>query len=91
MESFDVVIVGAGPAGLNCANTLSKSNKRILLLEQKEVIGPKVCAGGLSGHDLEYLNLPDKLLDHKYKEVTLHTPFYNDIIKIRQTFCLYHR
>ncbi len=86
MESFDVIIIGAGPSGLNCAETLAKAGKKILLCEQNKIIGPKVCAGGLTGHDLEYLRLPDNLIDHKYKEMTLHTPFNNDIIKLEKYF-----
>lgn len=82
MKLYDVIIIGAGPAGLNCANTLAKSNKRVLLVDQKEIIGPKVCAGGLTGHDLEYLKLPDNLLDHKYNEMTLHTALSHNIIKL---------
>jgi len=47
MEKYDVVIVGAGPAGLACAKELSKGSKTILLIEKNKIIGPKVCAGGL--------------------------------------------
>lgn len=86
MESYDVVIVGAGPAGLNCAKALAKINKKILLLEKNKIIGPKICAGGLTGHDLEYLKLPNKLLDFKFKEATIHTPFDKDIIKLNKYF-----
>lgn len=45
---YDVVIIGAGPAGLSCAVELQKSGKSILLLEKNKEIGPKVCAGGLT-------------------------------------------
>jgi flavin-dependent dehydrogenase len=34
MEKFDVIIVGAGPGGLKCAEVLSKSDKKVLLLEK---------------------------------------------------------
>jgi geranylgeranyl reductase len=72
MESFDIVIVGAGPAGLKCAETLGNSRFSVLLLEKNPEIGPKVCAGGLTGKDLEYLDLPDELLDFKFNEIKLH-------------------
>ncbi len=72
MESFDVVIVGAGPGGLKCAETLGNSQFKVLLLEKNPEIGPKVCAGGLSGKDIEYLNLPDELIDFKYNTVNLY-------------------
>ena len=47
-ESYDIVIIGAGPAGLQCAVTLGRSGMSVLLVEKKPVVGPKVCAGGLT-------------------------------------------
>lgn len=34
MKSFDVVVVGAGPAGGHCARLLARSGKKVLLAEQ---------------------------------------------------------
>jgi geranylgeranyl reductase len=45
---YDVVIVGAGPAGLACAMGLRDSRLSVLVLERNPVIGPKTCAGGLT-------------------------------------------
>lgn len=47
MESYDVIIVGAGPAGLRCAEALGDTDFSVLLLERKNSVGHKVCAGGL--------------------------------------------
>lgn len=81
MESYDVIIVGAGPAGLNCAEKLAKAKLKVLLLEQNKIIGPKICAGGLTNKDLSYLNLPNKLLDCKYKEIKLYTSLNKTSVK----------
>ena len=86
MKSYDVVIVGAGPAGLACAEKLSKADKKVLLLEQNKIIGPKVCAGGLLSHGSDYPDLPDKLLEYKYKKVLFHTPLNKAIIKLNKDF-----
>lgn len=55
-DKFDVIIVGAGPAGLKCAEQFKNSNLSVLLVEKNKIIGPKTCAGGLtplcSGFDL---------------------------------------
>ncbi|GAU07648.1 FAD-dependent oxidoreductase [Desulfoplanes formicivorans] len=45
---YDVVIVGAGPAGLACGMGLRDTRLSVLILERKDVIGPKTCAGGLT-------------------------------------------
>jgi len=42
------VIIGAGPAGLQCAATLGGSGMSVLVLERKTIVGPKVCGGGLT-------------------------------------------
>jgi len=48
---FAVIIVGAGPAGLQCARTLRGSGKSVLVIDRKDVIGPKPCGGGLTHQD----------------------------------------
>jgi geranylgeranyl reductase len=48
-EKVDVLIVGAGPAGLSCAKALGDSNLSVLVLEKNKIVGPKVCAGGITG------------------------------------------
>lgn len=40
---FDVVIVGAGLAGLTCANELQKKKLCVLVVEARSVIGGRVC------------------------------------------------
>jgi flavin-dependent dehydrogenase len=45
---FDVIIIGAGPAGIACARALAGSSLSVLLVEKNTAIGPKVCAGGLT-------------------------------------------
>ncbi len=39
METYDVVIIGAGPAGLTAGYELSKSDKKTLILEKKDQVG----------------------------------------------------
>jgi geranylgeranyl reductase len=80
---YDVVIIGAGPAGLRCAEILSKNKIKTLLLEKNPIIGPKVCAGGLFRRDVEYLGLPKNLLEKEFSEIVLQTPLQKTILKPR--------
>jgi len=55
MVEFDVIIVGAGPAGSTAAQTLVEENFNVLLIEEHKEIGlPQHCSGWISGS--EYTN-----------------------------------
>lgn len=73
METFDVIIVGGGPAGLQCARELSKSPLRVLLLEKGSIFGDKLCAGGLTLKDMGVLPLPDRVIQQKISRAALHS------------------
>lgn len=81
--SYDVVIIGAGPAGLQCAATLGGSGLSVLLIERKTVVGPKVCGGGLTALcesftlPAEHTRIFDKqyiVLNGKEREISLSKP-----------------
>src|ERR1700737_4637506 len=46
MEAFDVVILGAGAAGLMCAISAGRRGRRVLLLEHGEQAGAKILISG---------------------------------------------
>ena len=69
MEKYDVIIVGAGPGGLQCAEVLSRSNKKVLLLEKNKIIGPKVCAGGLTRKAISFLQLSDDIIGNRFESI----------------------
>jgi flavin-dependent dehydrogenase len=73
MESYDVIIIGGGPAGLKCAEVLGKTDKRVLLLEKKPHFGDKLCAGGLTLKDLEVLPLPEDVIEHRISRASIHS------------------
>ena len=73
MQAYDVIIIGAGPAGLKCAEVLGGTGMRVLLLEKKDVPGDKLCAGGLTLKGLEVLPLPDSVVEHRISRAILHS------------------
>ena len=50
---YDVIIIGAGPAGLTCGLQLAKAGRSCLVIEQREELRGKVCGDGLSSHCIQ--------------------------------------
>jgi flavin-dependent dehydrogenase len=48
MQTFDVIIVGAGPAGSTAAYELAKAGIKVLVLEKYTLPRFKCCAGGIT-------------------------------------------
>ncbi|MGW1768653.1 geranylgeranyl reductase family protein [Streptomyces sp. NPDC002073] len=48
-EIWDVVVVGAGPAGASAAHAAAAAGRRVLLLEKAELPRYKTCGGGIIG------------------------------------------
>jgi len=65
MHNFAVIVIGAGPAGLSCARLLAEDGIKVLVLERKNVIGPKVCGGGITWKGL-IQRVPEELIDRSF-------------------------
>ncbi|MFH1470729.1 MAG: NAD(P)/FAD-dependent oxidoreductase, partial [Candidatus Micrarchaeota archaeon] len=51
MEEYDVIVVGAGPAGSMAARDAARGGASVLLIERKKEIGAPVrCGEGIGGH-----------------------------------------
>ncbi|MGY5138789.1 FAD-dependent oxidoreductase, partial [Streptomyces nigrescens] len=48
-QVWDVVVVGAGPAGASAAHAAACTGRRVLLLEKAELPRYKTCGGGIIG------------------------------------------
>lgn len=48
-ESFDLIVLGAGPAGAACARTAAKLGLSVALVDKARFPRDKLCGGGLSG------------------------------------------
>lgn len=73
MQQYDVIIIGGGPAGLQCALELSRSDLRCLLLEKEMDFGDKLCAGGITEKDIQLLSIPEELFQQIINHVAIHS------------------
>ncbi len=55
MDGYDVIVVGGGPAGSSCATFLTKSGKKVLLLDRAKFPRDKTCGDGISGRSVRVL------------------------------------
>src|SRR5919199_3573075 len=55
LERFDVIVVGAGPAGSTTAYRLARAGARVLVLERARFPRDKPCGGGLTERALRQL------------------------------------
>src|SRR5688572_349523 len=55
VERFDVLVVGAGPAGSATALHLARSGARVLLVDRAPFPRDKPCGGGLTGRALKHV------------------------------------
>ena len=57
MKTIDVIIIGAGAAGLMCAIEAGKRGRRVLVLDHANKVGKKILMSGggrLQFHELLY-------------------------------------
>jgi digeranylgeranylglycerophospholipid reductase len=71
----DVIVVGAGPAGLRCAGLCERAGLDVAVVEKKPAIGrPVQCSGLVSRNIDRFLKVPDSCIEHKVKGALVHGP-----------------
>src|SRR5467141_1206653 len=74
-ENYDVVIVGAGLAGLQCARLLAERGTHVLLVDRKPSLDQSIHTTGIFvRRTLEDFALPDDCLGPPVRHVTLYSP-----------------
>jgi flavin-dependent dehydrogenase len=73
---YDILIVGAGPAGCAAAYDLARAGQRVLLLDKRTFPRPKACACGLTRKTLNALRYSvDPIVERTCHEIVLqHDP-----------------
>jgi geranylgeranyl reductase len=71
-ETFDVVIVGGGPAGATAAHDLAKLGRSVMLLDRAGRIKP--CGGAIPPRAIKDFDIPDHLLVAKARSARMIAP-----------------
>ncbi len=75
MKQYDVVIIGAGLAGLQCARLLGRSGLRVLLVDHKKSLEQSIHTTGIFvRRTLEDFAIPEDCLGPALRDVTLYSP-----------------
>jgi geranylgeranyl reductase family protein len=73
--SYDVLVVGAGPAGCTAAERLAAAGMDVAVLEEHAVIGEPVdCTGVVGTEAFQCFDLPRRLVVGSVDGVTIHSP-----------------
>ena len=62
MTNYDVIVIGAGPAGATAAAILAESDINALLIEKEKLPRPKICGGAVSKRALSLLAAADVII-----------------------------
>ena len=83
--NYDVTIIGAGLAGLQCARLLARKGLDVLLVDRKNTLEQKIHTTGIFvRRTLVDFDLPDDCLGPPIKHVTLYSPAHRPLELVSQ-------
>ncbi|CAN5191687.1 geranylgeranyl reductase family protein [soil metagenome] len=74
IKNFDVVIVGAGPAGCACAIQLAKTNLNVAIIDKSVFPRDKTCGDALSYDVVNQLQMLSPELSQNFQKLSLKLP-----------------
>src|SRR5215468_3843959 len=92
MNHYDVLIVGAGPAGSFAAELLAKSGAKVALFDGRPEGEPKACGGGVTAKALKAWPHLLNAVGRTIQELDLYSPSCKRLhLKLDEPFAVYSR
>jgi geranylgeranyl reductase family protein len=92
MEQFDVLIVGAGPAGSFAAERLARGGARVALFDGRPAGDPKACGGGVTSKALKAWPHLLEAVGRTIDELDMYSPSGKRLhLKLDEPFAVYSR
>jgi geranylgeranyl reductase family protein len=92
MDQFDVLIVGAGPAGSFAAERLARGGVRVALFDGRPPGEPKACGGGVTSKALKAWPHLLEAVGRTIDELDLYSPSGKHLhLKLDESFAVYSR
>src|SRR2546421_1973049 len=91
-KRFDVLIVGAGPAGSFAAERLARGGVRVALFDGRPAGEPKACGGGVTSKALKAWPHLLEAVGRTVNEIELYSPAGKRLhLKLNEPFAIYSR
>ncbi len=72
---YDVLVIGAGPAGSHTAYKLAESGHKVIVLERKQAVGGKTCCTGIISEEcVRSFDIPDGVILRRVNSARLFSP-----------------
>jgi flavin-dependent dehydrogenase len=92
MDHFDVLIVGAGPAGSFAAERLARGGVRVALFDGRPPGEPKACGGGVTSKALKAWPHLLEAVGRTINELDMYSPSGKRLhLKLEEPFAVYSR
>ncbi|HEX6189241.1 MAG TPA: NAD(P)/FAD-dependent oxidoreductase [Pyrinomonadaceae bacterium] len=92
MKQFDVIIVGAGPAGSFAAERLARAGVRVALFDGRPEGEPKACGGGVTSKALKAWPHLLEAVGRTIDELDMYSPSGKHLhLKLEEPFAVYSR
>src|SRR5437660_5067771 len=92
MDRFDVLIVGAGPAGSFAAECLARAGVQVALFDGRPAGEPKACGGGVTSKALKAWPHLLEAVGRTINELDMYSPSGKQLhLKLDEPFAVYSR